>query len=60
MVNIVSVGASYKTGPATLAAIEGNGYASSTDLYSLQRMSEDLTPAVDRNNQRVYSLMKGD
>lgn len=60
MVNIVSFGASYKSGPIKAAIIEGNGYASSTDLHSLQHMSEDLTPAVDRNNQRIYKLIEGD
>ncbi len=64
MVNIFSVGASYKSkigiAEAKVATIEGNGYASSTDLSSLQSMSRDLTGCVDRNNDRVYKLMKGD
>jgi hypothetical protein len=60
MVNIISFGASYKSGPVKAAVIEGNGYASSTDLHSLQHMSEDLTPAVDRNNHRVYKLIRDD
>ncbi|MBU3896530.1 MAG: hypothetical protein KJ697_01180 [Nanoarchaeota archaeon] len=60
MVNIFSGGASYKSGPIKAAFIEGNGYASSTDLHSLQCMSEGLTPAVGRNNDNVYKLIAGD
>lgn len=57
IVNISSFGASYKKGPVKTATIVGNGYASSTDLSSLQSMSKDLTGCVDRNNERVYKLM---
>jgi len=57
IVNINSVGVSYKSGPVKTAMINGNGYASSTDLSSLQNMSSDLTSCVDRNNERVYKLM---
>lgn len=65
LVNISSFGASYKSnfgrfGEMEMATIVGNGYASSTDEQSLRRMSEDLTGCVDRNNERVYKLMKGD
>ncbi len=64
LVNISSVGASYKSkmfgGEANVATIIGNGYAASTDEYSLRKMSEDLTGCVDRNNERVFRLMKGD
>ena len=58
VVNILAVGVGYKKGLINFAAMEGNGYAASTDQYCLQRMSEDLTPAVDRTLQRTYELMK--
>ena len=63
IVNISSVGASYKTkinklSEAKVSTIVGNGYASSSDLSSLQNMSKDLTGCVDRNNERVYKLLR--
>ena len=62
---ISSFGASYENdfgrfGKAKVATVTGYGRCASTDQYSNQKMSEDLTGAVDRNNHRVYSLMKGD
>lgn len=57
IVNVSSFGAVYESGPFKSAAIIGNGYAASTDLLSLQNMSEDLTGCVDRNNHRVYGLL---
>ena len=65
LVNVTSFGASYKSsfgkfGEVGAATIVGNGYASSTDEYCLRKMSEDLTGCVDRNNERVYKILKGD
>ena len=62
IVNISSFGASYKSrfggSEVSAATIVGNGYAASTDEQSLRSMSQDLTGCVDRNNERVYKLMK--
>lgn len=57
-VNITSFGARSHTRYGDVATIVGNGYASSDDRESLQRMSEDLTGCVDRNNHRVYELLR--
>ena len=46
-----------KNSPTKIAAIVGNGYVSSTDISSLQSMSNNLTSCVDRNKERVYELM---
>jgi len=57
-VNIFSAGVKADIGPATGAFIEGNGRASSNDLDSLHYMAKDLVEAVDRNNERVYKLIR--
>ena len=57
-VNILSVGAKGSIGGFETALIEGNGNALSNDLESLRYMSKDLVDAVDKNNERVYRLLK--
>jgi hypothetical protein len=56
-VNIFSAAAAGKAFGQSYAAIEGNGNAISNDLPALRNMAEDLTSAVDKNNERVYQLV---
>ena len=57
-VNIFSAGASGKIFGFKSAFIEGNGNAASNDEESLRYMAKDLTGAVDKNNERIYKLIK--
>ena len=57
-VNISSFAARTKSRYGDCATVVGNGHASSDDYSSLRSMSEDLTGSVDRNNERVYNLIR--
>ncbi|MCD6477121.1 MAG: hypothetical protein J7K26_03100 [Candidatus Aenigmarchaeota archaeon] len=58
-VNISSFGMCSHTKYGDVSTIVGNGHASSDDIECLRHMSEDLTGCVDRNNERVYQLLRG-
>ena len=57
-VNIFSAGAKGEGFGLRGAFIEGNGRANSNDLESLRHMSSGLTDAVDKNNERIYKLIR--
>lgn len=57
-VNIFSAGFKGEILGFKTAAIEGNGNALSNDEDSLRYMAKDLTGAVDKNNERIYKLIK--
>jgi len=57
-VSIFSVAARYGGKAFSGSTVDGYGNAKSTSDYALDRMSEGLVDAVDRNNERAYRLAR--
>ncbi|MBU5557458.1 MAG: hypothetical protein QW751_00030 [Candidatus Aenigmatarchaeota archaeon] len=57
---IQSAGFCYGGRNWSVAAIEGSGHVRSNDKDTLHNLSEDLPSYVDRNNERIYNLIKRD